>query len=113
MNEENTKQYLDDYIHQQKRREKYIKEKSVTNMVSEFLGGICESANTPAISTGFTELDCVLEGGLYEGLYIVGAVSSLGKTTFVLQIADQIAQHEQDVLIFSLEMSQYERAMCS
>jgi replicative DNA helicase len=32
----------------------------------------------------------------------------LGKTTFALQIADNIARAGQDVLIFSLEMSRYE-----
>lgn len=57
--------------------------------------------NTPAIPTGFKKLDENLGGGLFEGLYVVGAVSSLGKTTLVMQIADQIAQGEQDVLIFS------------
>lgn len=36
------------------------------------------------------------------------AISSLGKTTFCLQIADQIAQSGQDVLIFSLEMARDE-----
>ena len=32
----------------------------------------------------------------------------MGKTTFILQIADQIAQQKQDVLIFSLEMARTE-----
>jgi replicative DNA helicase len=50
----------------------------------------------------------LLDDGLYEGLYIVGAMSSLGKTTFVTQIGDQIANNGTDVLIFSLEMSRYE-----
>ena len=45
---------------------------------------------------------------MYEGLYIVGAISSLGKTTFVLQAADQIAAAGQDVIIFSLEMARSE-----
>jgi replicative DNA helicase len=58
--------------------------------------------------TGFTELDRELCGGLHEGLYIIGAISSLGKTTFTLQIADQIAAGGQDVIFFSLEMSKYE-----
>lgn len=58
--------------------------------------------------TGFKELDKKLQGGLHEGLYIIGAVSSLGKTTFTLQIADQIAARGQDVLFFSLEMSKTE-----
>lgn len=55
-------------------------------------------------STGFKKLDKILDGGLYPGLYILGAVSSLGKTTLSLQIADNIAIGGADVLIFSLEM---------
>lgn len=56
--------------------------------------------------TGFNALDkYALNGGLYEGLYILGAKPSLGKTTFVMQIADQVAKSGKDVLIFSLEMS--------
>ena len=42
------------------------------------------------IKTGFRELDR-LSGGLYPGVYCIGAISSLGKTTFTHQIADQIA----------------------
>ena len=41
-------------------------------------------------------------------MYCVGAISSLGKTTFVTQIADQIAAQGTDVLIFSIEMSRWE-----
>lgn len=73
-----------------------------------FIDGIADSVNTPYISTGFNKLDDVLDGGLYEGLYIVGAISSLGKTTLITQIADQIAQGGHDVLIFSLEMARAE-----
>lgn len=65
-------------------------------------------AKTPAIQTGFSKLDEELGGGLYEGLYIVGAVSSLGKTTFCLQLADQLAFIGHDVIIFSLEMARHE-----
>ena len=62
---------------------------------------------TEPTETGFSRLDSALGGGIYEGLYIMGAVSSLGKTTFCLQMADQIAQ-EKDVIIFSLEMARSE-----
>ena len=62
----------------------------------------------PVISTGFKSLNETLDGGLYDGLYCIGAISSLGKTTLFMQIADQIAQSGHDVLIFSLEMSKYE-----
>ncbi|MBG9989008.1 hypothetical protein HZY88_08475 [Aerococcaceae bacterium DSM 111176] len=64
--------------------------------------------DTPEIPTGFERLDKQLDGGLYEGLYFLGAISSLGKTTLMLQIADAIAKQGQDVLIFSLEMSRHE-----
>lgn len=89
-------------------REQYINATSVTAHIDDFLGNIKNSVNTPAIPTNFPELDKVLDDGLYEGLYILGAISSLGKTSFVLQIADQIAQQGQDVLIFSLEMAKTE-----
>lgn len=57
-----------------------------------------------AIPTGFEKLDEVLDGGLYEGLYGLGAISSLGKTTLALQIADHIAESGKPVLYFALEM---------
>lgn len=63
--------------------------------------------------TGFECLDDLnqnLYGGLHEGLYIIGAISSLGKTTFCLQLADQIAERGKDVIFFSLEQSKYELA---
>jgi len=84
----------------------YINQTSALSHLEELRGGI--KADTPCIPTGFTALDSVLDGGLYEGLYFVGAISSLGKTTFVLQIGDQIAQNGTDVLIFSLEMARTE-----
>lgn len=92
---------------EQAQREEYLKT-STANYLQSFIDGIADSVNTPYIPTGFTELDTALDGGLYEGLYIVGAISSLGKTTLITQIADQIAQSGQDVLIFSLEMARAE-----
>jgi replicative DNA helicase len=81
---------------------------STANYMQSFINGIADSVDTPYIPTGFTNLDRVLDGGLYEGLYIVGAISSLGKTTLINQIADQIAQSGTDILIFSLEMARAE-----
>lgn len=60
------------------------------------------------ISTGFPELDRKIGGGLYNGLYIIGAGSSIGKTTFTQQIADHIASEGRKVLFFSLEMGKKE-----
>ena len=91
----------------QAQREAYLKN-STANYLQSFINGIADSVDTPYIPTGFKKLDSVLDGGLYEGLYIVGAISSLGKTTIITQIADQIAQAGTDVLIFSLEMARAE-----
>ncbi len=64
--------------------------------------------NEPDIKTGLENLDYTLGGGLYPGLYVLGAISSLGKTALALQLADKIAAQGQQVLFFSLEMGRYE-----
>ena len=88
--------------------EQYRKNFSVGGNIAEFDNVINSNANTPAIKTGFKFLDQVLEGGLYEGLYTIGAISSLGKTAFCGNIADNIATAGHDVIIFSFEMSKFE-----
>jgi len=85
-----------------------LKKDSVLYRMPDFMKCIEDSKKRSYIPTGFSELDRELDGGLFPGLYIVGAISSLGKTTLCLQIADQIAQQGKDVLIFSLEMSRNE-----
>lgn len=89
-------------------RREYRQKNSAAAHLQDFINGIAESVNTPATSTGFKKLDDVLDGGLYSGLYTIGAISSLGKTSLMLQIADSIAQSGKDVLIISLEMARSE-----
>lgn len=94
-----------------KQKEKLLEEyKSMTaaSFIENFKNGINASANTQAIPTGFKELDNMLDDGLYEGLYILGAIPSIGKTSWLLQLCDQIAEKGQDILYFSLEMSKAE-----
>lgn len=85
-----------------------LRREAVAYSLPDFIKDIKGSKEETFVSTGFSGLDKLLDGGLYAGLYIVGAISSLGKTTFCLQIADQIAQSGRDVLIFSLEMARNE-----
>lgn len=59
------------------------------------------------IKTGFANLD-LKAGSIHAGLYVLGAVSSLGKTTFMHQIADQLTEQGENVLYFSLEQSTFE-----
>ncbi len=80
---------------------KYEKKKEVTPMVLMNLEGkeICRN------STGFSELDRVLGGGLVNGsLVLLGGEPGIGKSTLILQICDKI-KGEGKVLYVSGEES--------
>ena len=55
--------------------------------------------------TGFPALDAWLGGGLYEGLTVLSGFPSLGKTSLLWQIAENVAASGCSVIFFSLEMS--------
>ena len=56
------------------------------------------------VSTGFPKLDAAMGGGLNIGLNILGALSALGKTTLMEQIATNISNMGREVLFVTLEM---------
>lgn len=58
--------------------------------------------------TGFANID--EETSFYPGFYVLGAISSLGKTTFAHQLADQVSELGDEVLYFSLEQNRLEIA---
>lgn len=58
--------------------------------------------------SGYANLDAITS--LYPGMYVIGAISSLGKTTFIHQMSDQIAAAGNPVLYFSFEQSRLELA---
>ena len=60
------------------------------------------------IKSGFANLDAITS--LYPGFYVLGAISSLGKTTFMLQMSDQIAKTGEKVMFFSYEQNRLELA---
>ena len=64
-------------------------------------------AETP-IPTCYEHLDGILGGGLQRGLYVFGATSSFGKTTFSVQIGDAIAAQGYPVLFCTIEQSAQE-----
>lgn len=58
------------------------------------------------VATGFTDLDYKMAGLQPSDLILVAARPSMGKTAFVLNIADYVSiRGKKNVLIFSLEMS--------
>jgi replicative DNA helicase len=77
----------------------------VSNYLNLFFTGDYKDIYTP---TGFPKLDELLYDGLREGLYMLGAVSSMGKTTFCLQMAHQIAEQGHSVLYLALEQGREE-----
>ena len=81
---------------------------NVTDYLNRLMAGEIERFKQGATRrTGFNNLDAQT-GGVYPGLYVLGAISSLGKTTFIHQMADQMAARGEDVLYFSLEQSRLE-----
>lgn len=57
--------------------------------------------------TGIKQLDKVLGGGLFEGLYVVGGEPGKGKTALCMQIAENVAK-TQPVLFFTYEMTAHQ-----
>ena len=85
----------------------YQMDASALGLIDDFKRSLGLEDTTPIYPTGYTYLDDLFfSGGLHaQSLIILGALSSAGKTTFIQQIADNIAESGKDVLFFSLEMS--------
>lgn len=102
----------------------YYEDALASKHLDGFLERIMKSDKNPPAPTGFDELDKELDGGLFEGLYCLGSISSFGKTTMAMQMMDYIASSGEEVyvpgresevitpgrnvMIFSLEMSRDE-----
>ena len=63
--------------------------------------------NFPLVLSGLANFD-EKQGGFVPGMYVLGATPSLGKTTFMSQICDNMAKQGNFVLFFSLEQSRLE-----
>lgn len=61
----------------------------------------------PPAMSGLKNFDDA-QKGFFPGLYVLGAVPSLGKTSFMSQLADNMACSGNAVLFFSLEQSRLE-----
>ena len=74
----------------------------------EFLAYLGRRSGAAVMSTGIAGLDKALDGGLHAGLTVLGAVSSMGKTSLMLQMADTLAAAGRNVLFITIEMSRME-----
>lgn len=87
----------------------YLNNYCIENYLIDFKKNLPNSESLKMYSTGYNNLDFILGGGLMKGLITIGAGTGLGKTTFILQVAEQIAQRRNaHILYFSLEMSRKE-----
>lgn len=87
-------------------RTRALEEKGVSRAI-DLLGGIMDpSSQSDPFPTGLDCLDAALDGGLPAGgVAVVGAVSSAGKTTFCIQVADHMAAQGHPVLFVTCEQS--------
>ena len=76
--------------------------------MDEFENRLEQTKNEPVVSTGYDHLDKLLDGGFYPGLYTFGADTSLGKSTFWLNVAVNISESGRSVFYFSIEMSKFQ-----
>lgn len=80
--------------------------KVVVEALKKIEAASLSKGNVTGISTGFTDLDYKTSGLQPSDLILVAARPSMGKTAFVLNIAQHIATKRNEcVAIFSLEMS--------
>lgn len=83
-----------------------LKQKSIGNQMTSFKEKT-EGDTFKPISTGIESIDKALNGGfLKESTITIGGGTSTGKTTFTLQLLENIASEENPVLYFSLEMAE-------
>lgn len=78
---------------------------TLSNSLNNFTQDKIKNYYIERLKTGFPQLDDILGGGITEGTTILGATSGLGKSTFALQLAQNVAKQGTPVLFFSFEMS--------
>lgn len=79
--------------------------KTNTDLVDRITSRLMAGEAEPCVPTGFIDLDEQLGGGFHPGeMVTVAAASSMGKTTFALDIAYHVARHSGPAGVFSLEM---------
>ena len=88
-------------------RKEYLETHSVRGALCKLVDIIQGEKEAPC-PTGFPLLDEALGGGLYPGVYTIGAVTGVGKSAFTMNVADKIAASGRDVLVFALEMGRVE-----
>lgn len=96
----------------------YASIKEVLINVFDEIEDLCKSGKAiSGLESGFVDLDAKTSGLNNSALLIVAARPAMGKSAFVLNIANYVARHQKTpVMIFNLEMSKEEvtkRILCA
>ena len=73
--------------------------KNTTQLLEEYIQYIQDDTKVKKTPLGFSKLDNLLNGGIPRGLITLGAIPSLGKTTFMLQVAE-FRKYQSLILFF-------------
>ena len=76
---------------------------SITNYLTDFEVKY-NSSESSIIKTGYSWID-TKAGGLLNGLTYIGARPSIGKTTFVINVMNNLIKSGNNVIFFNLEMA--------
>lgn len=92
-----------------------VKISSLANDVLDRIEELHSSGvHTTGISSGFIDLDRITSGFQRADLIVIAGRPSMGKTALAMNIAEHCAvQHERNVVVFSLEMSDQQLAIRS
>lgn len=85
----------------------------IKDIIPSAFNGIVEVAkngNVAGVNTGFIDVDRRINGLGKSDLIILAARPSMGKTTFALNMTENVAAHGKRVMFFSLEMSKKQLA---
>lgn len=83
-----------------------LSQKSVKNNIQSFFEK-SEKGNFIPIPSGFKNLDSILNGGFQkQSLVVIGGGSSMGKTTYSINLALNFLKQNKKVIYYSLEMSE-------
>ena len=102
------------FVEEGKRYSELIPKKNVIDK-EELISSLTMDQDT--IPTGYTQMDELLDGGLYEEmLFVIAARPSVGKTSLATSMTAKLLKMNRSVLFISLEMSQkhiMERVLCA
>jgi len=73
------------------------------NAVDKFMD-LMDKKEYGNISTGFSDLDREIQGFYPGSFYIIGGIPTVGKTTFILNLLNNVCRKGKKVLFASLEM---------